>query len=132
MKRKLNAVRNATQRAVDNLTVMDRDPRPVEPRFDWHLIKVEKSEGVTPRGIIIPDALRVNEAVIVKSGPGRLCDDGVTTYPMVGKVGDRVICNSNPKVFAVVDGETIFGIRDCEIAFVVQERQASPIQLVTS
>lgn len=129
MKRKLKAVRNHVEAAVSNLTVMDRDPRPVEPRFDWHLIKVEKSEGVTPRGIVIPDSLRVIEAIISKSGPGRLCEDGVTVYPMVGKPGDRIITNAQPKAFAVVDGETIFGVRDCDIAFVVQPRTASLVAL---
>lgn len=121
-KKKLHVVPNTNNPIAPLITPAEMDPRSVTPKFDWHHLKLERSAAMTPGGIAIPESQRVNEAVIIASGPGRMCDDGVTMYPMIGKVGDRVITASNPKTAAVVDGVPIFAIRDCEIMFVVEPR----------
>lgn len=137
MKRKLRAVSSnrdvkdkAVEEAVSRLTVLDREPREVEPDFDWHLLRVEQSEAMTPKGIVIPDNLRVNECVIVKSGPGRRAENG-EIYPMQFKPGDRIITDphAKPMLMAVVDGEQIFGVRDCQIAMRVLPRKTSLVAL---
>jgi co-chaperonin GroES (HSP10) len=131
MKRKLRAVRNQVEAAVAHLTIMDREPREVEPDFDWHILTVEMSEGTTPKGIVIPDTLRVNECIIAKSGPGRRAENG-EVYPMQFKPGDRIFTDpaAPPRRLAVVDGKEIYGVRDCEIAGRVLPR--SQVQLVTA
>jgi co-chaperonin GroES (HSP10) len=135
MKRKLRAVSSnrdvkAVEDAVNNLTVFDREPREVEPGFDWHILRVEMSDAVTPKGVVIPDSLRVNECIIEKSGPGRRAENG-EIYPMQFKPGDRIFTDpaAPPRRVALVDGKEIYACRDCEIAGVVLPRKASLVSL---
>ena len=115
-KRTLAAVPNVNNATAPLLMPAEVPPRDNEPSFDWHFCKVEKSDAVI-NGIVIPESLRTQELVIVKSGPGRRQENG-EIYPMMHKPGDRIIMDpGNPaRWIGKADGVDIVACRDCEIA----------------
>lgn len=120
--KKLSAV--PTNHNVTPIVIPTEDtPRTVTPSFDWHIIRVEKSPAVTSAGIVIPETLRVDEAIIAASGPGRMMDNGAGLYPMIHKPGDRFISAAQPKLYAMLDGKPVYAVRDCDILCVVNPRE---------
>jgi hypothetical protein len=112
----LHAVPNVNNAEAPLLMPAGADPRETEPSFDWHFCKVEKTDAVI-NGIVIPESLRTQELVILKSGPGRRAENG-EMYPMMHGPGDRIIMDgANPaRWIGNVDGVDVIGCRDCEIA----------------
>lgn len=65
---------------------------PVKPRGDRVIVKMSTGLGVTPGGIVLPEAAKEKSqvAVVVAVGPGRRDKDGAL-IPIELGVGDRVI-----------------------------------------
>ena len=68
------------------------DSFPIKPRGDRVIVKMSTGVGVTPGGIVLPEAAKEKSqiAVVVAVGPGRRDKDGAL-IPIDLEVGNRVI-----------------------------------------
>jgi chaperonin GroES len=94
----------------------------VKPLFDLVIVRREKSEEVTPGGLIIPPTAQKNSTVgyVVAVGPGRILENGLRVVPEV-KVGDKIIIGEWSGQEIDIDGEKCLIMKEELINGVVEK-----------
>ena len=94
----------------------------VQPTEDRVLLKRQKSDAMSPGGIVIPDAVQKKSAlcVVVAVGPGKKLDSG-GNGPMFTKPGDVVMLSQWRGNEVTIDDEPMLIVKEAECEYVYEK-----------
>jgi chaperonin GroES len=95
----------------------------IKPLYDKVLVERLQADEKTAGGILLPDTAKEKptEGRVVRTGSGRVTDDGTTVPPSV-KVGDRVLFGSYAGTDIKADGKEYLILDESEILAVVDDK----------
>ena len=87
-----------------------------EPMFDKVLLKKIKQSETTKGGLVLPGTVTEKswKGEVIAVGQGKLLDDGCIIEPHV-KVGDEVLFSKPHSLEIVLDEETYYLIKECDL-----------------